>query len=92
MRRKDREVTDKREIREIIEGTKVLHLALYDGEYPYVVPLHFGFEEINDSYVFYAHSALSGRKLDIIRENSKAFLVLDTPPSSHPLWRREEWR
>lgn len=44
MRRKDREVTDLREILRIINKAKILHLGLFDGDHPYVVPLHFGYE------------------------------------------------
>ena len=40
MRRKDREVTNIIEILQIIEKAKVLHLALFDADYPYIVPLH----------------------------------------------------
>ena len=39
MRRKDREVTNIIEILQIIEKAKVLHLALFDADYPYIVPL-----------------------------------------------------
>ena len=43
MRRKDREITDPEQIRAILGRARVLHLGLYDGEYPYVVPMHYGF-------------------------------------------------
>ncbi|MFR3342952.1 MAG: hypothetical protein ACLTS6_01860 [Anaerobutyricum sp.] len=39
MRRKDREVTNIIEILQIIEKAKVLHLALFDADYTYIVPL-----------------------------------------------------
>ncbi|MBR0352630.1 MAG: pyridoxamine 5'-phosphate oxidase family protein [Oscillospiraceae bacterium] len=67
MRRKDREVTDLREILRIINKAKILHLGLFDGDHPYVVPLHFGYEYANGSLVFYMHSAREGHKLDLIR-------------------------
>ena len=35
MRRKDREVTDLDEILGIVAVAKILHLGLFDGEYPY---------------------------------------------------------
>ena len=69
MRRKDREITDIEDILQIVEGAKVLHLGLFDGAYPYVVPLHYGFAYEAGRLVFYAHSAAEGRKLDLIREN-----------------------
>ena len=44
MRRRDRQVTDLAEIKEIIEKNMILHLGLFDKEFPYVVPLHYGYE------------------------------------------------
>ena len=46
MRRKDREVTDIRQIENIIEKTKVVHIGIIDDGVPYVVPMQYG-------YVFY---------------------------------------
>ena len=37
MRRCDREVTDLAEIKAIIEKSMILHLGLFDEEFPYVV-------------------------------------------------------
>ena len=42
MRRNDREVRDRAEIQRILEVAKVLRLGLTDGDYPYIVPLHYG--------------------------------------------------
>ena len=44
MRRKDREIRDKKEIQNIMEACQVCSLA-FSGtqeEYPYVIPLNFG--------------------------------------------------
>ena len=53
MRRKDREVTDTGEILKTVDKAKILHLGLFDGAYPYVVPLHYGYEwkEIGRAHV-----------------------------------------
>ena len=63
MRRKDREVTNIDEIKQIIERAKILHLGLFDSEYPYIVPLHYGYEFTEEKLVFYLHSAKEGHKL-----------------------------
>lgn len=42
MRRKDREVHDFKKIMDIINKAKILRLGLFDGDYPYIVPLHYG--------------------------------------------------
>ena len=44
MRRRDREVTDLTEIKAIVEKNMILHLGLFDEEFPYVIPLHYGYE------------------------------------------------
>lgn len=45
MRRKDREVTELEAVKEIIRQCDVLRLGLADGDYPYIVPMNFGWEE-----------------------------------------------
>ena len=46
MRRHDREITDKNEILEIMNLCDVCRLAFKDGDYPYILPLNFGIEEM----------------------------------------------
>lgn len=77
MRRKDREVTEIIDILKIVEKTKILHLALFDEEYPYVVTLHYGYEYINKTVVFFMHSAKEGHKLDLIRSNPNVCIALE---------------
>lgn len=77
VRRKDREVTDTEEILSIVEKTKVLHLGLLDAGYPYVVPLHYGYEYAAGSLIFYLHSAKEGHKLDLIRKNPQVCVELE---------------
>lgn len=69
MRRKDREVTNPEDIMNIIEKPKILHLGLFDDAYPYIVPLHYGYEFTGGKLIFYMHSAHEGHKLDLIKNN-----------------------
>ena len=69
MRRIDREVTDLTEILKIIDAAKILHLGMMEKEYPYVVPMHFGYEYAGSQLVFYLHGAKEGHKLDVMQEN-----------------------
>ena len=78
MRRKDREITDPGEIRSILGRARVMHLGLYDGEYPYVVPLHYGFTFEGGALTLYAHCAKEGRKLDLIGRGARVFVEIDT--------------
>lgn len=78
MRRKDREVTDRDKIREIISKCHCCRLGFNDHGRVYIVPLNFGFQEEGGKYVFYFHGAKAGRKIDLIRENGYAAFELDT--------------
>ena len=47
MRRVDREVTDRLQIKSIIEQAKIVHIGMIDESRPYVVPMQYGFEFID---------------------------------------------
>ena len=78
MRRKDREITDETAIRAILDKAQVLHLAMIDGDRPYVVPLHYGYTLENGVLTLYLHSAKEGRKLDVLQKNGRVAFVLET--------------
>lgn len=67
MRRKEKEITDIKEIEEIIKSSKALHLGLCIDNIPYVVPMSFGYKD----KVIYFHSAKEGKKVDILKQNNK---------------------
>jgi nitroimidazol reductase NimA-like FMN-containing flavoprotein (pyridoxamine 5'-phosphate oxidase superfamily) len=79
MRRKDREVTDRDAILDIIARSDSCRLALVDSSrpspVPYIVPLNFGFSAGPDRFWF--HCAKTGRKLDLIRRNPRVCVQLD---------------
>ena len=65
MLRADREITDQSELEAVLRQANVLNLGLWDGEQVYVVPLNYGYRD----HALYIHSALEGRKIDILRRN-----------------------
>lgn len=67
MRRKDREITDRAEMDEIIRSAKVMHLALADNNVPFLVPVFYAY----DGTSIYFHSSKAGTKMDILRRNPK---------------------
>ena len=77
MRRQDREITDISRIEEIIAKTRYLHLGMFDGDYPYVVPLHYGYTMENGKLTCYMHCAREGHKLDCLRANGNVFVEID---------------
>ena len=78
MRRKDRQITDLEAIRAILDKAQVLHLAMIDGDRPYVVPLHYGYTLENGVLTLYLHSAKEGHKLDVLQKNGRVAFVLET--------------
>ena len=77
MRRTDREITNTEDILKIVDKAKILHLGLFDKDFPYIVPLHYGYEYNNGIFLFYLHGAKEGHKLDLIRENSNVCIELE---------------
>ena len=77
MRRKDREVTELEAVKEIIRQCDVLRLGLADGDYPYIVPMNFGWEEKEGRLYFYLHGAAEGRKAELLRQNGACFFQMD---------------
>ena len=62
MRRADRQVTDVRALREIMQHCDAVTLA-FAGDTPYAVPVSFGFEEEDGRFALYIHCAMEGEKL-----------------------------
>jgi len=72
MRRNDREVTGIVGIGEILLQCKTCHVAMIDGDLPYVVPLSYGYQILPGNILeLYFHSALEGKKLTVLKHNNK---------------------
>ena len=77
MTKRERQITDEHQIRAILDAAKVLHLGLAMDNEPYVVPMNYGCTWENGKMVLYLHSALQGKKLDMIRTNPRVFFEMD---------------
>ena len=73
MRRKEKEMTEPDAIRAVIEQASVCRLAMVADEGPYIVPLCFGYE----GQTLYFHSALKGRKLEILSQDPRVCFEFD---------------
>lgn len=84
MRRKDREVLDETKIDEFIRNCDCCRIGFYDKENDevYIVPLNFGYSNIDNKRVFYFHGAKEGRKIDLISKINKVTFEMD---SNHEL-------
>ncbi len=78
MRRKDREVTDPMAIAEIISRCTCCRIGFYDDGEVYIVPLNFGYEIKDDTYVLYFHGAKEGRKIALIQKSPNVGFEMDT--------------
>lgn len=77
MRRTDREVKEMEDILSIIEKCDVCRLAFFDEEYPYIIPLNFGYSYENEELLLYFHGAKVGKKIDLIAANNKVGFEMD---------------
>ncbi len=77
MRRKDREITDFNKIISVMEQCEVCHVAFFDDEYPYVVPMNFGMDVIGEKIVLYFHGASVGKKHDLLEKNNKVSFAME---------------
>lgn len=60
-------------MRNILESGLVCRLGLYDGQYPYVVPMNYGYRDGR----LYFHCAGEGRKMDILKKNDRVCIEID---------------
>jgi nitroimidazol reductase NimA-like FMN-containing flavoprotein (pyridoxamine 5'-phosphate oxidase superfamily) len=67
MRRVDKEITDRRHLDDIIQGSLVCRLALARDNVPYLVPLSFGY----DGTALYLHTAPAGKKVEYFLANPR---------------------
>jgi len=73
LRRKDKEIKDKTEIKAILKKATVCRIAFSENNQPYIVPLNFGYKED----CLYFHSAPKGTKLSIIKRNNNVCFEVD---------------
>ncbi len=73
MRRKEKEIKEMAVIEQIIKQSRVCRLAMVDQDKPYVIPMSFGYD---GSYIYF-HSALEGRKIDLLEKNPRVCFEFD---------------
>lgn len=77
MRRTDREIKDIETIQSILDNAKVIRIALFNDEYPYIVPLCFGYEITEYGMDIYLHCAKEGLKLNLLLKNNHVSFEVD---------------
>ena len=75
--KRELKITDMERITAILDTCKVLHLGLaVDGE-PYVVPMNYGYIMEEGKLTLYLHSAVKGKKIDMLEKNPKVFFSME---------------
>jgi len=77
MRRQDREITDINEKINIIKKCKMCRIGLSEHNMPYIIPLNYGYSFENNILTLFFHSALEGKKFDILKNNDNACFEID---------------
>ena len=75
--KRETKITEPDEIARILNTAKVLHMGLAVDNEPYVLPMNYGYRLEDGRLTLYLHSAVKGRKLDMIRANSKVSFSID---------------
>jgi uncharacterized protein len=77
VRRKDREIVDPEEVRQVLKTTQYVTVAFCMNNEPYLVSLSHGYDELKNCIYF--HCAPEGKKLVYLKANSRVWgqAVLD---------------
>ena len=87
MRRKDQEITDKKDIEEIVRKATVCRIGLSAEGEPYVFPVNYGYRE----GCLYFHSAHQGQKIDMMKKNPHVCFQMDTDTEIIPSEKACDW-
>ncbi len=66
MRKSNQEITDPAVIEDILSKSQLCRIAMVDNGTPYLLPFNYGYKD----RCIYIHSALKGKKIDILRKNN----------------------
>ncbi len=73
MRRIDKEITDENVINDMMTKSRICRLGFVDNGEAYIVPVNFAYSE----GVIYVHSAHSGKKMDILKQNKRVSFEIE---------------
>ena len=73
MRRKEKEITNRKELDAILSKARICRIGFVDENRAYIVPMNFGYK----NNCLYFHSALVGKKIDLIQKNTVVCFEVD---------------
>lgn len=87
MKKKEKEIKALSEIEDIIHASQVCRLGMSDDDIPYIIPVCFGYQD----NTLFIHSALKGKKIDILRKNNRVCFEFDINTQPVPAEKPCKW-
>ena len=87
LRRKEKKIEELSAVEAVIAAAPFCRLAMCDGDSPYMVPLCFGYKD----NTLYFHSAVRGRKVDVLRKNPRVCVQFDCDLALQPAEKACDW-
>jgi len=78
MRRPEKEIRDETVIRQVLDESMICRLGLVENGEAYIVPVNYAYQD----GMIYVHSASEGRKISIIRKNSRVSFEIEYTSST----------
>lgn len=73
----EREITDYDEIDRVLSSSRVCRISLINGEWPYIIPMCFGYNLNGGKLELFFRCEEKGKKMDLIKNNSNAAFEVD---------------
>lgn len=77
IREAEKEITDFDEIDRVLSSAKVCRIALFNGNFPYMVPMCFGYGLEGGKLELFFRCDEKGKKLELIKSNNHAAFEID---------------
>lgn len=74
---REREITDIDEIDKFLSKARVCRIALNSGDYPYIIPMLFGYNLTGGKLEMYFRCEEKGKKTELLKENNDAAFEID---------------
>ncbi len=87
LRRREKKIEERSVVEAVIAAARFCRLAMSDGDTPYIVPLCFGYKD----NTLYFHSAVQGRKVDMLRKNPRVCVQFDCDLALLPSEKPCDW-
>ncbi len=74
MQNREKQITDRKEIEDIIKKGKYAVIAMCNNNQPYIVTLNYGYDESDN--LLYFHADLKGLKMEYLKQNNNVCLTI----------------